>query len=102
LLEAFKGQDAVISTTPAHSPQTEITFINTAMKVGVKRSVPSEFGSNSRNAKGVEVFPMLAPKVKVVDYLRSKEETGLTWTVIATGTFFDLYVSTPIESFLSQ
>jgi hypothetical protein len=35
---------------------------------------------------------MMASKVKVVDYLKSKEEAGLTWTAIATGTFFDLYV----------
>jgi hypothetical protein len=55
--------------------------------------IASEFGGNSKNAKGVEVFPMLANKVKVLDYLKSKEETGLTWTAIATGTFFDLYGS---------
>lgn len=36
---------------------------------------------------------MLASKAKVLDYLKSKEETGLTWTVIAIGTFFDLYLS---------
>lgn len=41
---------------------------------------------------------MMASKVKVVDYLKSKEEAGLTWTAIATGTFFDLYVLGPDQS----
>jgi hypothetical protein len=89
LLKAFKSQDVVISTTPAHSTQTEISFIDAAVKAGVKRFTLSEFGSNSRNAKGVEIFPFMASKVKVVDYPKSKEETGLTWTALATGTFFD-------------
>jgi hypothetical protein len=100
LLNAFKGQDAVISTTPAHSTQTEISFIDAAVKAGVKRFIPSEFGSNSQNAKGVEIFPFMASKVKVVDYLKSKEETGLTWTALATGAFFDLYVLSYSESIL--
>ena len=92
LLEAFRSQDAVISITPAHPPETEIAFIDAAVKAGVKRFIASEYGSNSRNAKCVEVFPMSRSKVRVTDYLKSKEETGLTWTAIATGTFFDLYV----------
>jgi hypothetical protein len=86
-VEAFKGQDAVISTTPAHNVETETAFVNAAVKAGVKCFIPSKFGSNSQNAKCVKVFPMIASKVKVVDYLKSKEEAGLTWTVIATGTF---------------
>jgi hypothetical protein len=34
LVEAFKGQDAVISTTPAHDFETEAAFVNAAVKAG--------------------------------------------------------------------
>jgi hypothetical protein len=83
-------------TTPAHNVKTETAFVNAAVKAGVKCFIPSKFGSNSQNAKCVEVFPMMASKVKVVDYLKSKEEeAGLTWTAIATGTPFNLCVLGP-------
>lgn len=100
LLEAFKGQDAIISTMPAHSTQTEIAFINAAVQTGIKRFIASESGGSSQNAKYVEIFPMLTFKIEVVNYLKSKEETGLTWTAIATGTFFNLYILNSPESFL--
>jgi hypothetical protein len=32
LVEAFKGQDAVISTTPAHDFETETAFVNAAVR----------------------------------------------------------------------
>lgn len=60
------------------------------MATGVKRFIPSEFGSNTLNARVVELFsPALDLKVSVLKYLKEQESRGLSWTGIATGPFFD-------------
>ncbi|MCJ1284878.1 hypothetical protein MMC26_004215 [Xylographa opegraphella] len=88
LLAAFKGQDAVVSTL-SHAVGHK-AIIDAAIKAGVKRFVPSEFGSNTRNANVLALMPKLfGPKVEVVDYLKEKEATGLTWSAVVTGAFFD-------------
>ncbi len=91
LLQAFKGQDAVISTIQTASVKLQETIIDAAIKAGVKRFVPSEFGSDTLNEKAVAIIPQyFAGKVNAVKYLEEKEKEGLTWTAFITGTFFDL------------
>jgi saccharopine dehydrogenase-like NADP-dependent oxidoreductase len=91
LLEAFKGQDAVISTIQTASIKQQETIIDAAIKAGVKRFVPSEFGSDTLNEKSVAVIPQyFAGKISTVKYLEEKEKEGLTWTAFITGPFFDL------------
>lgn len=90
LLEAFKGQDAVISTMATASVKQQGVIIDAAIKAGVKRFVPSEFGSET-NEKAVAVIPQyFHDKVEAVKYLRRKEKEGLTWTSFVTGPMFDL------------
>ena len=65
-------------------------MIDAAVSAGVKRFIPSEFGSNTLNTKVVELFsPALDMKVDVLKYLKEQEGRGLSWTGIATGPFFD-------------
>jgi len=91
LLEAFKGQDAIISTIATANAGQQKSIIDTAIKAGVKRFVPSEFGSDTRNEKAMAILPQyFAGKKDTVDYLQSKEKDGLTWTAFVTGPFFDL------------
>lgn len=91
LLEAFKGQDAVISTIATASAGQQHSIIDAAIKAGVKRFVPSEFGSDTRNDKAMAILPQyFKGKADAVDYLKSKESTGLTWTAFVTGCFFEL------------
>jgi len=91
LLEAFKGQDAIISTIATTSAGTQNVIIDAAVKAGVKRFVPSEFGSDTLNAKAMEILPQyFAGKTGAVDYLKTKEKDGLTWTAFVTGPFFEL------------
>jgi len=40
-----------------------------------------------------EMYPTQIGKSKFVDYLKSKQSTGVTWTAIDNGIFFDLQVS---------
>lgn len=98
MVSAFKDQDAVILTT-GHGLTNPNGIVDAAIKAGVKRFVPSEFGSNTQNKGAVGLASMMAGKAALVDYLRSKESTGLTWTALATGIFFDLCVDSTIFNF---
>lgn len=91
LLEAFKGQDAVVSTIATARAAGQKAIIDTAIKAGVKRFVPSEFGSDTQNQRAVAILPQyFKGKVETVEYLKEKEKEGLTWTAFVTGPFFEL------------
>ena len=91
LLEALKGQDAVISTIATGSAELQKKLIDASVQAGVKRFVPSEFGSDVRNENGLKLIPQyFKGKVDTVEYLKLKESQGLTWTTFVTGSFFEL------------
>ena len=91
LLEAFKGQDAVISTIATSGAGQQKAIIDAAIKAGVKRFVPSEFGSDTRNEKAMAILPQyFKGKAETVEYLKEKEKEGMTWAAFVTGPFFDL------------
>ena len=68
---------------------TQLTLIEAAFAAGVKRFIPSEYGSNTANPEVVGLVPIFGGKQKIVDSLKSKESKGLSWTVLITGPFFD-------------
>lgn len=88
LTEAFTGQDAIISTLPGQLSTIHIRLIDAAVEAGVKRFIPSEFGNNTCAAAS-DFVPLYGIKAKVIECLRTRESTGLTWTAIHTGQFFD-------------
>ena len=91
LLGAFEGQDAVISTIATANASQQNAFADAAIKAGVKRFVPSEFGSDTSNEKAMAILPQyFAGKKATVEYLKGKEKEGLTWTAFVTGPFFEL------------
>ena len=91
LLEAFQGQDAVVSAVATANLAQQKTMIDAAIKAGVKRFVPSEFGSDTLNEKAVAILPQyFAGKRATVEYLKGKEGEGLSWTAFVTGPFFEL------------
>lgn len=47
LTEVLKGQDAVISLMPIPAAGEQVTVIEAAIAAGVKRFIPSEFGSDN-------------------------------------------------------
>lgn len=96
LVDAFKGQDAVVSALGSAGLAEEIKIIDAAVKAGVKRYLPSEYGSNTKNTKALSLIPMFGVKIQVKEHLKAQESKGLTWTAIATGPFFD-WVSGPTE-----
>jgi len=88
LEEAFKGQDAIVSAIAGSALGDQKKLIDAAVKAGVKRFIPSEFGGNTANKTAVELVPVFSRKVEIVEYLKS-QESKLTWTGIVTGPFFD-------------
>lgn len=89
LLEAFKGQDGIVLLLPPNEVEKHKRVIDAAIKAGVKRVIPGEFGSDTTKKELVDAVPIFATKVEVVKYLQSKEDTGLSWSAIITGGFFD-------------
>ncbi|KAK4949707.1 hypothetical protein LTR10_011548 [Elasticomyces elasticus] len=89
LVRAFAGHDAVISAVGATGFLDQKVFIDAAVKVGVKRFIPSEFSSNTQSEAVRRLVPAFEPKKMVLDYLKEKESSGFTWTGLATGILFD-------------
>jgi hypothetical protein len=88
LEEAFKGQDVVISLVASSVLGEQNKFIDAAIAAGVKRFLPSEFGSDTADAKTRAIVPITNAKYNTVNYLKSKE-SELSWTSVITGPFFD-------------
>ena len=86
---AFKGQDAVISLVGHAGFEGQKVVVDAAAKAGVKRFIPSEFGSDTANARVCELVPIFNRKRAIIDYTKSKEAEGLSWTGVITGPFLD-------------
>ena len=88
LTAALKGQDAVVSTLAGAALDKQTKLIDASIAAGVKRYLPSEFGSNTTDPRVVELVPPFRGKISFVDYLKSKEN-DISWTSVLTGPFFD-------------
>ncbi|KAL8836936.1 MAG: hypothetical protein Q9170_002736 [Blastenia crenularia] len=89
LLAAFKGQDAVINLLPPSDVNLANSVADAAAEAGVKRFIPSEFGSDTTSPKMIEMIPIFAGKAKMTDYLKTKESSGMSWSGVVNGAFFD-------------
>ncbi|KAL7893426.1 hypothetical protein HDV63DRAFT_387042 [Trichoderma sp. SZMC 28014] len=88
LLLAFKGQDAVVNTITMPDFEQQKKMIDVAVLAGVKRFIPAEFGIDTSKEETVEIMTFLKMKPRIIQYLRSIQDT-ITWTGIITGPFFD-------------
>ncbi|KAI9655428.1 MAG: hypothetical protein M1829_000664 [Trizodia sp. TS-e1964] len=91
---ALKGQDAVVSTIGDFNSQGHI--IEAAVKAGVQRFIPSDFGGDTNNEHFVSLFPLAGGKVKIGKLLeeKAKAHSSFSWTSIFTGAFFDWALKT--------
>ncbi|KAG4435624.1 hypothetical protein IFR05_008899 [Cadophora sp. M221] len=89
LIKGFTGQDAVISVVGLSGFTAQKSFIDAAISAGVKRFIPSEFSSNTLSPAVLQLLPVFAQKKEVLDYLKEKEGSGLTWTAIWPALLFD-------------
>ncbi|KAI4269330.1 MAG: hypothetical protein L6R38_007503 [Xanthoria sp. 2 TBL-2021] len=89
LVAVLKGQDAVINLLPPMSVEQHNSIADAAAEAGVKRFIPSEFGSDTTSPKIVELVPIFGNKTAITNYLKTKESSGLSWTAVVNGAFFD-------------
>ncbi|KAH8658341.1 NmrA-like family protein [Xylariales sp. PMI_506] len=99
LVEALRGQDAVISTVGATGFSDQKTIIDAAIEAGVMRFIPSELSSNTRSDAVRQLVPVFEAKQTILDYLKEKQSSGLTWTALATGPLLDWGLSSGFLGF---
>lgn len=90
LTTAFKGQDAVVSLVGTDGFKGQPLVIDAAVAAGVKRFLPSEFGSDIGNPKTKEL-PVFGLKVATQKHLEAKAASNpsFTYTLIRNGPFLD-------------
>ncbi|KAI1767858.1 NAD(P)-binding protein [Hypoxylon sp. FL1150] len=92
LVKALQGQDAVVSAVGFNGLPLQLPLIDAAVKAGVKRFLPSEYGGDAENAKAA-ALPIFAPKKQVLDALTAAAAVkggSLTYTLVSTGPFLDM------------
>lgn len=96
LTSALHAQDAVVSTVSATAVEGQRVLIDAAVSAGVKRFIPSDFGSCTTSPK-VKELPVYAPIASIQQYLANKATTTkLSFTVLACGAFLDMVLSQPV------
>jgi len=90
LVDAFKGQDAVVVTIGNHNPalleQIQMAVVDAAVAAGVSHIIPSNFGGDIAAHRTV----VLEFKIRVEEHLQRLASAGkISYTAIGTGIFFD-------------
>ena len=90
ITEALRGQDAVVSTVASEAILAQTAVIDAAVAAGVKRFIPSEFGSDLNNPK-VTALPVFGHKVVINKYLAEKAAANpkFSYTQVRNGAFLD-------------
>ena len=91
LVAALKGQDAVVSALGAQpgTGPAQKALAQASADSGVKRFIPSDFGSNLDNAE-VRKLAVFKDKFELRDELvRLAKETKLSWTSVNNNAFLD-------------
>ncbi|PYH64490.1 aromatic alcohol reductase [Aspergillus vadensis CBS 113365] len=89
LRSLLREQDVLISAVGGTAFTEQKKFIDAAIEAGVKRFIPSEFSTSSEDDAVIELLPLFRQKRDIINYLKEKEEDGLSWTGIATSGLFD-------------
>lgn len=87
--EVLIGFDAVVSAVAGHLSDLQLRLLDAAIIAGVKRFIPSEFGSDTRLPK-MKGSPLAAAKIKVDAAIQEKVSKGLIeYTSILGGPWID-------------
>ncbi|KAI0803744.1 NAD(P)-binding protein [Xylaria sp. FL0064] len=89
LTNVLRGQDVVISTIATAALDRQLLLVEAAAKTGVKRLLPSEFGSDTLHPKTSQLR-CYVDKIAVQNALKKEAQTsGMTYTLVINGPFFD-------------
>ena len=92
LVPIFSNQDAVVVTIKGTQVDIQKRLADAAVKAGVKRFIPADFGScDSSSPHAQDCVPLFANKTELRSYLAdlARENKGFTWSSIVCGHFFD-------------
>ncbi|OQV07596.1 hypothetical protein CLAIMM_12004 [Cladophialophora immunda] len=89
LVDALRGQDAVVSAIGFGAIAVEEKLVDAAVEARVKRFLPSEYGVNNANPAARALCPVFDAKGAIIEYLKQKESSGLSWTAVPTGLWLD-------------
>lgn len=95
LQTALEGQDALISTLSTQGIAEQSLLLEAAVAAGVKRILPSEFGSDTSNPKA-RALPVYKDKVEVETLVKRlcEESAGkTTYTLVLNNAFLDWGIS---------
>ncbi|OAT05438.1 isoflavone reductase, variant 2 [Blastomyces gilchristii SLH14081] len=88
LVKSLKGQDVVVSAIGAAAVLEQIKLIDAAIEAGVKRFVPSDYGSDTRIKHSHLRVPFFPMKNQVFKYLEERQHK-IEWTVFLSGPLLD-------------
>lgn len=94
LVNALKGQDAVVCAIGTAQLGLQYLLIEAAAEAGVKRFIPSHWAFDSQREGFAEVAPVAALKEGPISKLKDLQSTGMSWSAIITGSWVD-FVSCP-------
>jgi hypothetical protein len=88
---AFAGQDAVLSLLGLSAISQQYALVEAAVKAGIKRFLPSEFGLDNASEQVLAVVPPFRLRAELIDTLKAKQAAGSTieWTAVVAGLFLD-------------
>jgi hypothetical protein len=89
LESALSGIDSVVSNLGQSALSSQSTLIDAAIKAGVSRFIPSEFGCDTTNPKTSQL-PVYADKIATQNYLAEKSSEGkISYSLVFPGAFLD-------------
>ncbi|RYN65044.1 hypothetical protein AA0117_g12202 [Alternaria alternata] len=84
---AFRGQDAIVSTVGMGAISGQKLIIDAAIKAGIKRFIPSDFGALTTDPNASH-FPHHLWMIDIQKYLYAKADAGLIeYTILSIGAF---------------
>lgn len=93
LVKIFTGKEAVVSAVAAGPPiAAQKVMVDAAFQAGVKRFIPSEYGSSSIDQPLEDFKKLMAPKTELIGYLREKSQLHpqFSWTCLSGGALIDM------------
>lgn len=92
---ALQGVDGLVSTVAGAAIESQALLIDAAVAAGVKRFIPSDFGSVTTSPK-LATLPHYGSMFKVRKHLQDKADAGqLTWSVLRPGAFLEFLFGHP-------
>ncbi|KAL2678563.1 hypothetical protein Neosp_009311 [[Neocosmospora] mangrovei] len=91
LVKVLSGQDAVVSTVGMGGTLGQKLIIDAAIQAGVKRFIPSDFGSLTTNPAASHL-PQHVNLVEIQKYLKSKSDE-IEYTIFSIGAFTEFLIN---------